>query len=162
MKTIGLRCVNCGREYGLGLVYECAQCHFPLEVQYVAPSAGEQIEDAEKQGIWRYASCLPALSEEKEISLGEGNTPLIHIRRLGERMGVPELFVKNEGQNPTGSFKDRPTAIGVSMALSFGLDTVAVSSTGNAGASLAAYAARAGLRSRSSSPTGRRPQNLPK
>jgi threonine synthase len=60
--------------------------------------------------------------------------------------GVPDLFVKNEGQNPTGSFKDRPTAIGVSMALSFGLDTVAISSTGNAGASLAAYAARAGLR----------------
>jgi threonine synthase len=78
--------------------------------------------------------------------LGEGNTPLVHAARLSEPIGIPKLFIKNEGQNPTGSFKDRPTAVGVSVAQSLGIDTVVVSSTGNAGASLAAYAARAGLR----------------
>lgn len=145
MKAIGLRCLNCGQEYSLGLLYQCAHCQFPLEVCYEALRGDRMVEAVGKQGIWRYGPLLPTLLEKEEVSLGEGNTPLLHARRLGERIGLPNLFIKNEGQNPTGSFKDRPTAVGVSMALTFGLKTVTVSSTGNAGASLAAYAARAGL-----------------
>ncbi len=145
MKAIGLRCVNCHREYSLGLLSQCPDCFFPLEVCYEALSGNRMIETAGKQGIWRYGPLLPTLLEKEEVSLGEGNTPLLHAQRLNERMGLQNLYIKYEGQNPTGSFKDRPTAVGVSMALSLGLKTVTASSTGNAGASLAAYAARAGL-----------------
>jgi threonine synthase len=146
MTALGLRCVNCGAEYDLGLAYHCVKCRFPLEVVYEAPQPGDLAEAADRPGIWRYRSYLPDIAEGDQISLGEGNTPLLHAKRLGEALGLPNLYVKNEGQNPTGSFKDRPTAVGVSMARKLGLDTVAVSSTGNAGAALAAYAAQAGLR----------------
>jgi threonine synthase len=146
MNALGLRCVNCDQEYGLGLYYRCERCDFPLEVIYDTPVIGEPIEVSGNSGLWRYQPCLPPVAEEDRISLGEGDTPLLHAKRLGELLGIPNLYIKNEGQNPTGSFKDRPTAMGVSFARSLGVDTVVVSSTGNAGASLAAYAARAGMR----------------
>jgi threonine synthase len=146
MKATCLRCVNCGQEYNLELHYQCEVCRFPLEVVYEPPGRGEGLESPGEPGVWRWSSSLPAVPDEQRVSLGEGNTPLVHAARLGTILGLPQLYIKNEGQNPTGSFKDRPTAVGVSMARAFGLDTVAVSSTGNAGASLAAYAARAGLR----------------
>ena len=145
MKAKGLRCVNCSKEYSLGLMYHCEDCRYPLEIIYEAIKKGDIFEEINRQGIWRYQPCLPPIPDEFQITLGEGHTPLVHVRRFGQELGLPNLFIKNEGQNPTGSFKDRPTSVGVSMALSLGLDTVAVSSTGNAGASLAAYAARAGL-----------------
>jgi threonine synthase len=146
MKALGLRCVNCNKDYRLGLNYHCESCRYPLEVIYAPTGAKELFEEISKCGIWRYQDSLPPIPNDFQISLGEGNTPLLHARKLGEDLGLPNLYIKNEGQNPTGSFKDRPTAVGISMALSFGLETVAVSSTGNAGASLAAYAAQAGLR----------------
>jgi threonine synthase len=146
MKALGLRCVNCGREYNLDLHYQCEACSFPLEVVYASPPRDELLESPSEPGIWRWQASLPEVGVENRISLGEGSTPLVHAARLSERTGIPQLYIKNEGQNPTGSFKDRPTAMGVSVARSFGIDTVVVSSTGNAGASLAAYAARAGLR----------------
>ncbi|HLC01903.1 MAG TPA: threonine synthase [Anaerolineales bacterium] len=145
MRARSLRCVNCQREYSLELHYHCDECGFPLEVTYegtgVAPLA-----DANERGVWRFSQFLPPVAPRERVSLGEGNTPLLPAAKLGDRMGLPGLFVKNEGQNPTGSFKDRPMAVGVGMALTLGLDTVAASSTGNAGASLAAYAAAAGMR----------------
>lgn len=145
MKVVKLRCVNCGQEVPPGLRYHCASCRYPLEVIYEAVPPGEPLETSGKPGIWRYQPCLPAVGESDQVSLGEGNTPLIPAPRLGRDLGIPSLFVKDEGQNPTGSFKDRPTALGVSLARFQGCEVLAASSTGNAGASLAAYAARAGL-----------------
>jgi len=146
MEALGLRCVNCDQAYDLGLYYRCKQCDFPLEVIYNTPVRGEPIEIPGNPGLWYYQPCLPPVAKEDQISLGEGGTPLLHAKRLGELLGLPNLYIKDEGQNPTGSFKDRPTAMGVSFARSLGVETVVVSSTGNAGASLAAYAARAGMR----------------
>ena len=147
MPASGLRCVNCGQSYPLGLHYRCERCDFPLDVVYDLPSPEEPYELLGKQGIWRFEPCLPPVDDAAQASLGEGNTPLIAASRLGVALGIPNLFFKNEGANPTGSFKDRPNCIGVSVAKSFGIEAVVMSSTGNAGASLAAYGARAGLRS---------------
>lgn len=146
MDTIRLRCVNCGKQYPLGLYYRCDLCDFPLEVISQPLLVGDSYESIDQPGIWRYHSLLPQIESKMRVSLGEGNTPLIHLSRLGSDLGLSELYLKNEGQNPTGSFKDRPTAVSMSVAKSLGINTVIVSSTGNAGASLAAYAARAGIR----------------
>jgi threonine synthase len=89
---------------------------------------------------------MPILDDSKIVSLGEGGTPLYRCDRLAEEIGIRELYVKFEGVNPTGSFKDRGMTVGVTKALEFGAKTVACASTGNTSASLAAYAAKAGLR----------------
>lgn len=146
MRASGLRCVNCGRGYLLGLHYHCENCDFPLDVVYDPPSPSEPYETPGKQGIWRFETCMPSVEDPDQVSLGEGNTPLIAASRLGAAFGIPNLFLKNEGTNPTGSFKDRPNSVGVSVAKSLGVEAVVMSSTGNAGASLAAYGARAGMR----------------
>jgi threonine synthase len=92
--------------------------------------------------MWRYEEVLPAA---EPVSLGEGLTPLIHARRLGERMGLAELYVKDEGLNPTGSFKARGLSAAVSMAKALGVETIALPTAGNAGGAAAAYAAQANL-----------------
>lgn len=94
--------------------------------------------------LWRYASRLP-FDEDAAVSLGEGLTPLRSAERLGAEIGIPALFIKNEGHNPTWSHKDRFSTVAITAARQAGASTVATSSTGNAGASLAAYAGRAGL-----------------
>ena len=94
--------------------------------------------------MWRYAALLPVPLEEA-VTLGEGLTPLIPCERMGARLGVRGLYVKDESRNPTWSFKDRLASVAVSMALRFGARVVGCSSSGNAGAAAAAYAARAGL-----------------
>src|SRR5947199_1198254 len=96
--------------------------------------------------IESYRQFLPVSAEMPIISLGEGNTPLIHSRRLSERIGRGcEIFIKNEGANPTGSFKDRGMTVAVSKAMERGTKAVICASTGNTSASAAAYAARAGI-----------------
>jgi threonine synthase len=95
--------------------------------------------------LWRYRELLPVDDDDAIISLGEGRTSLIHCARLGERMGIPRLFIKDESSLPTGSFKARGMAMAVSMARQFGVQRVAAPTAGNAGGALAAYAARAGM-----------------
>ena len=95
--------------------------------------------------IQRYAAFLPVTADTPPLSLGEGFTPLVHARTLGRSIGCPELYLKFEGLNPTGSFKDRGMTVAVSRALERGVKAVACASTGNTSASAAAYAARAGL-----------------
>lgn len=95
--------------------------------------------------LWRYRELLP-VGEPYIVTLGEGMTPLIPAPRLGRRYGVPRLYLKDESRNPTWSFKDRLASVGASKALELGATTLAIASTGNAGAAAAAYAARAGLR----------------
>lgn len=95
--------------------------------------------------IQRYAAFLPVTSATPPITLGEGNTPLVHARSLGRAIGIPELHLKIEGMNPTGSFKDRGMVVAVARALEEGAEAVICASTGNTAASAAAYAAAAGL-----------------
>src|SRR6267378_387503 len=96
------------------------------------------------RGLWRYAAVLPVAAEHA-VTLGEGATPLVHLERLGKRLGLPRLFAKDESRNPTWSYKDRLCATAVTHAVETGARVITISSTGNHGASTAAYAARAGL-----------------
>jgi len=95
--------------------------------------------------MWRYAQVLPAEIEKQIITLGEGMTPILGAVRLGRRIGIPDLWIKDEGRNPTGSSKARGLACAVSMALQTGLMKLAIASTGNAASALAAYTAAAGI-----------------
>ncbi|HVQ75665.1 MAG TPA: pyridoxal-phosphate dependent enzyme [Candidatus Binatia bacterium] len=96
------------------------------------------------RGLWRFRPLLPVRTE-RPVTLGEGATPLVHLERLGGRLGLPRLYAKDESQNPTWSYKDRLCAVAVAHAVAIGAGVVTISSTGNHGASTAAYAARAGL-----------------
>ena len=98
------------------------------------------------RGVWRYRELLPLREGADIISLGEGGTPLYRAENLADRLGMGEVYIKNEGANPTGSFKDRGMTVGVTWALSLGSKAVGCASTGNTSASLAAYAAKAGIK----------------
>ena len=95
--------------------------------------------------LWRYREVLPVTQDSSIVSLGEGFTPLLHAERLGKKLGLAKLYLKNEAMNPTGSFKDRGMAVAVSMARELGITRVAAPSAGNAAGALAAYAAKAGM-----------------
>jgi threonine synthase len=131
----------------------CPQCREDgVPVNFVAESRAEALRsilgrppERRFTGLWRFAAALP-VSVDWAVSLGEGDTPLLALPRLGRECGVPGLYVKNESTNPTWSHKDRLSAVTVTAAAQAGARVVAAASTGNHGASLAAYAARAGLR----------------
>ena len=95
--------------------------------------------------LWRYRELLPLQSNTNLISLGEGYTPLLEAKKLGAELGLQQLWIKDEGQNPTGSFKDRGLSLAISRAKELGVKKAAIPSAGNAGGSFAAYAARAGI-----------------
>ncbi len=147
MKT--LRCRECGRVREFEAAYVCEHCFGPLEVAYDLAATRDRISrESIAKGpntIWRYRELLPAPSGDP-IDLGTGFTPLVQARNLGELLGLDHLYVKNDTLNPTGSFKDRNVAVATNFAVSYGFDTLACSSTGNLAGSVAAYAARAGLR----------------
>ena len=96
--------------------------------------------------MWRYRELMPVFADETPVSLGEGFTPLLHATRLGARLGMDRLFIKDESLNPTNSFKARGQSAAITRARGLGVSTVSVPSAGNAGNAMAAYAARAGLR----------------
>jgi threonine synthase len=106
------------------------------------------LRDAGLEGMWTWFDLLPITHRRAIVSLGEGQTPLIRAHRLGASLGIDTLLLKDETRNPTGSFKDRMLAVGMTRAVELGYDTVAVQSSGNVGAAAAAYAARAGLRAK--------------
>ena len=142
-------CDDCGAKFGLELPESlCRQCGGLLEVRYdltrLSPSLRARAA-AERPGIWRWRDFLPLPPGATVISLGEGDTPLLSCPRLGSRIGARKLLVKNDGQMPTGSFKDRGFSVAVSVALAYGIRRGVTYSSGNAGASLAAYGARAAL-----------------
>ncbi|MDD1774244.1 MAG: threonine synthase [Methanobacterium sp.] len=139
-----IRCISCGAEYDLDdVIYTCSKCDSILEV-LIDPQVSKDIFKCRKSTMWKYKEFMP-VDESKIISLDEGGTPFIKCDRLGEELGV-NLHVKVEGSNPTGSFKDRGMSVGITKALELNVDTVGCASTGNTSASLAAYAARAGLK----------------
>lgn len=145
-----LRCRECEREYEIAPLHVCEWCFGPLEVAYdyeaIAANISREKIAAGPRSIWRYEDLLPA-SREPSIDLGAGFSPLIRAERLGAELGLRDLWIKNDTVNPTNSFKDRVVAVALSKAIDFGFKTVACASTGNLANSVAAHAARAGLKS---------------
>jgi threonine synthase len=146
-----LRCKECGADYPLDARFVCEQCFGPLEVAYDhtaldAPEAKRKIQ-AGSPGIWRYSDFLPfdGVPPATRSPLEPGLTPLIRADRLAERLGLGEVWVKNDAANPTHSFKDRVVAVAIAKARQLGFDTVACASTGNLANAVAAHAAAAGL-----------------
>ncbi|HXR97008.1 MAG TPA: threonine synthase [Terriglobales bacterium] len=150
-------CIACGAEAAdLASDCRCPQCHDLLEWVTPAPTTHDLRErwqarkaapkdEADRSGVWRFRELLPPCADL--VSLGEGNTPLYDLPRLASRIAAGRLLAKHQGMNPTGSFKDTGMTVAVSQARAAGCSWLACASTGNTSASMAAYAARAGLRS---------------
>ena len=152
MNVTHLECGLCGTRHEAHRLHNlCTACGKPLLVRYDLERAKMFLKKeslaARRPDMWRYREMLPLERDENLVSLGEGWTPLLRATRLGRRVGVPDLFIKDESQNPTQSFKARGMATAVSMAKELGAKKLAVPSAGNAAGALAAYAARAGLKS---------------
>ncbi|RPI00381.1 MAG: pyridoxal-phosphate dependent enzyme, partial [Zetaproteobacteria bacterium] len=149
MFAVGAKCTACGTEYGLGRIYRCESCNAPLDIRYdygkVSREAFEPARGSRADGMWAHRELLPVAAQHI-VTLGEGHTPLLECPRLGARLGVAALWVKDETRQPTGSFKDRPLSVAVSKAKELGATTLVTASSGNAAAAMSAYAARAGLR----------------
>ncbi len=157
MAIDALRCKECGTEYDLGAHYVCERCFGPLEVSYThAPiadvAAARRRIQGGPQNIWRYADFLPLAAqpgpsrrESSRAGLPAGCTPLVRADRLAERLGLGEVWVKNDAANPTHSFKDRVVAVAAARARELGFETLACASTGNLANAVAAHAAAAGM-----------------
>ncbi len=145
-----LACTACAKEHDGNVPQNlCTACAKPLFARYDLAAAGRTLTKeslrTRVKSLWRYREVLPVRQESDIVTLGEGWTPLLPAPRLGAKHGCEKLFIKDEAQNPTGSFKARGMATAVSMAKQFGLKKLAVPSAGNAAGALAAYAARAGM-----------------
>ena len=152
MNVTHLECGLCGLEHEAQRLHNlCTACGKPLLVRYDLERAKITLTKdslaARRPDLWRYREVLPVENDTNIVSLGEGWTPLLHAARLGERVGICQLYIKDESQNPTQSFKARGMTAAVSMAKELGAPKLAVPSAGNAAGALAAYAARAGLKS---------------
>ena len=150
MNVTHLECSLCKKSFEAGKAHNLCDCGGPLLVRFDLEKARlnwsrEQIAKG-PNSMWRYGPMLPP-RPESIVSLGEGMTPLIRTRRLGARVGASDLWIKDEGLNPTGSFKARGLSCAVSMLVEFGIRKVAIPSAGNAASAMAAYAAAAGIES---------------
>ena len=150
MAVEALSCKECGATYPLEARYVCEDCFGPLEVLYDfsgldAEGTRRRIQ-AGPQSIWRYADFLP-FERPPKTALAAGVTPLIRADRLAERLGLGEVWVKNDAANPTHSFKDRVVTVALAKAQELGYEVVACASTGNLANAVAAHAAAAGLES---------------
>ena len=144
------KCIKCGNEYDIDDVRYLCDCGGLLEITYNYEEIKEKVsKDTLRKrdiGVWRYIEYLPVKDRKNIITLYEGGTPLYRCKNLEKELGLKELYVKNEGANPTGSFKDRGMTMGVTRANELGVKTVGCASTGNTSASLAAYSARGGMK----------------
>jgi threonine synthase len=158
MGATKLSCRECGAEYGLEARYVCDRCFGPLEVAYEHDV--QDVEHARRriqggpQNIWRYADFLPleappgpSVRSSTRLGLPSGCTPLVRADRLAERLGLGEVWVKNDAHNPTHSFKDRVVSVAAARARELGFEVLACASTGNLANSVAAHAAAFGLES---------------
>jgi threonine synthase len=146
-----LECGLCGQELESDRLWNlCPQCGRPLLARYDLEKARQAVSREALTGreanLWRYRELLPVRDPRHALCLGEGFTPLLHAARLGQVLGFGNLFVKDEGLNPTGSFKARGLAVAISRALELGVEAVSIPSAGNAAGALAAYASLAGMR----------------
>ena len=153
-----LQCPQCSSTYPPSQTYTCPQCDEPVTIAYDYDSVRGKFQStiARKSAlsVWRYADLLP-VSRRIAVTIAEGGTGLSKSRRLSKNLGLRKLFFKNEGQNPTGSFKDRGMTVAITRALEIGAGTVLCASTGNTSASMAAYAAKANLQAVVLIPKGR-------
>lgn len=145
----GLYCHKCGEEYSSKTIQHLCKCGAPLLVSYELEAVAEnwKKEDLKDRypDLWRYHEVLPIENEENVVSFHEGFTPVIKLEQAGEKIGLQNLYLKDEGILPTGTFKARGAAVGVSKAKELGVKTIAMPTNGNAGAAWAAYGARAGI-----------------
>ena len=145
----GLRCRECGHAFPAEALHVCEWCFGPLEVVYdyekIAAATSRDSIAAGPPSIWRYANLLPAVNDGA-VDLGAGFTPLVRADRLAAELGLGELWLKNDTLNPTGSFKDRVVSVALARARAMGFKVAACASTGNLANSVAAHAARAGMR----------------
>jgi threonine synthase len=151
---MNLECIDCGKKHDLSTVVNTCSCDGLLEITYDLSEVHFNLEDstAVPPHVWKYRELLPI--SRAPISLMEGGTPLYRCKRLEAECGIKELYVKHEGMNPTGSFKDRGMTVGVSRAAELGIKIVACASTGNTSASMAIYAAKAGMKALVLLPSG--------
>ena len=144
-----LECSECRKAHAAGEVHNLCECGGPLLVRHdldaLRQSWSREKLAAARPDMWRYAPVLPVRDEKNIVSLGEGWTPLIRTSRLGARLGATDLWVKDEGLNPTGSFKARGLSCAISMCRELGISKVAIPSAGNAAGACAAYAGAAGI-----------------
>jgi threonine synthase len=150
MNVTHLECAACGVIHEAQRLQNlCRECSKPLLVRYDLERARHSLTKESLVGrradLWRYREVLPVEAEEDIVTLGEGWTPLLRAERLGKKLGLNQLYIKDESQNPTQSFKARGMSVAVSMARELGARKLAAPSAGNAAGALAAYAARAGL-----------------
>ncbi len=146
-----LRCIGCGKKFPENdIIYACPKCGNLLEVilplDELDPKALRKAFDSRPLSVWRYKEILPKVRSGAMVSMNEGGTPLHRCSRLSEKIGAKNLYIKFDGMNPTGSFKDRGMTVGVSKAMDLKVKTVVCASTGNTSASLAAYSSLAGLK----------------
>ncbi|PYT68049.1 MAG: threonine synthase [Acidobacteria bacterium] len=143
---VELECSACGKKYDASKEQHLCTCGKPLLVRYdlrrAAATLNLEALKSRPRTMWRYTEVLP---NDPPVSLGEGMTPLVHAKRLGASMGLQSLYVKDEGLNPTGSFKARGMTAAVTRAKRLGVKALAAPTAGNAGGALAAYAAAAGI-----------------
>ncbi len=142
-------CARCQSQFQLTELLNLCPCGSPLLVRYDFKKAQTAFTQSSLYGrvasLWRYRELLPLQDDANLVSLGEGFTPLLAAKRLGSDLGLQRLWIKDEAQNPTGSFKDRGLSLAISRAKELGVKKAAIPSAGNAGGSFAAYAARAGI-----------------
>src|SRR5208337_2720484 len=149
-KLDDLKCTRCGTTYSDDRrLYCCPKCDGVLDVRYNTEFLKETITkktfEAKSENLWKYFDLLPIIKKESIVTLNEGRTPLVRTNGIEREYGVKEIYIKDETRNPTGSFKDRPSTIGITKARELGATTVAIASSGNAAASLSAYAAKASM-----------------
>ena len=146
-----LECSGCNTKYSHKQVHTfCPLCQSPLVARYNLDAVRQKVDRDQvshrPKGMWRWHELLPILNVENQVSLGEGDTALLSLPRIGNSLGLTNLYVKEESSNPTGSFKARGLASAISKAKELGIKKVIIPTAGNAGGAMAAYAARAGLR----------------
>jgi threonine synthase len=143
-----LSCTQCGKRYEpSALLNVCKEsaCAGSLFAEYELPRLAREDTGSRARTIWRWHELMPARSAEEIVTLGEGGTPLLHAQRLGATLSMPQVWIKEEAGNPTGSFKARGLGAAVTMAKALGARAIALPTAGNAGGAAAAYAAKAGL-----------------
>nr|WP_246382696.1 threonine synthase [Micromonospora jinlongensis] len=144
-----LDCPRCGREYAAEVLQNLCQCGSPLLARYDLPAVAKAVTPERfplrPADLWRYRELLPVADPRHVTTLGEGWTPLLRTPAYGTEIGITDLMVKDEGLIPTGSFKARGAAVGVSRARELGVERIAMPTNGNAGSAWATYAARAGM-----------------
>lgn len=144
-----LYCPKCEKTYSTDEINQLCECGSPLLVSYKM----DELKNAFKPGdllkrtpdLWRYHELLPVEVPESVVTLGEGMTPMLHLKKAGEEMNIPGLYMKDEGMIPSGSFKSRGAAVGVSKAKELGVKALAMPTNGNAGGAWSLYCAQADI-----------------